>query len=173
MTNVDMTKIPRLAERQNAEKLYLASAEAGAAAAKAEAEYDEAIYEKFQPRFHALSVKHRTERNELRDRHFHEEQALRDERNNELGGGEFAALQAAYELAEKAYQDIPEIVVTTTNDDGDEVPLRCALSKVVILEDDETLKDEDTDEEVLRCLVLPPRPSDEVEDDETENEEAA
>lgn len=45
----------------------------------------------------------------------------------------------------------------------------CALSGLPILDDDETLEDTETGDEVLRVLVIPPRPS---EDADVEDEAA-
>ena len=65
----------------------------------------------------------------------------------------------AQQEAHKRLRAYPEVVCLMYGADGEGVPMRCAKSGVVILESDELLYDEDTDEYFLRsALGLPPRP---------------
>lgn len=68
---------------------------------------------------------------------------------------EIAALVAAKAAAEEAYND--DSILQPMDGNGPLNEERCALSGVVLLEDDETLYDESTEEYVLRSIVLPSR----------------
>ena len=57
-----------------------------------------------------------------------------------------------------------------TNDEGKVV--RCAISNVPILEDDEVIIDEETGEKILRCLLLPPRPAEPAYEEDEEQDAA-
>jgi hypothetical protein len=65
---------------------------------------------------------------------------------------------------EAAYYNDEAVPAVSADDDNE--PLRCALSGIVILDDDETLYDDMTEEYVLRRLILPPRPAEDEDEDE-------
>ncbi len=83
---------------------------------------------------------------------------------------EIASLKAAYDAAEKLWDDHPAESGVWTNYESK--PYRCAASGAIMLEDDEYLEDDDTNEYVLRALILPPRhpEEDEAEEDDDEDE---
>ena len=91
----------------------------------------------------------------------------RDKPEHQLIDRDFAALEDAEVAAMEAYRGQAEIVETW---DGEII--KCALSGVPILADDEVLEDTHTDEYVLRCLVLPPRKTEEEKQMLPETEEA-
>lgn len=83
------------------------------------------------------------------------------------------ALSAKHDETQKAYEeyDCPALLT-----DYNEDPVRCALSGLILFEDDEVIKDDHTNEHVLRCLVLPPREvavDDTADDDELGEQDAA
>lgn len=80
-----------------------------------------------------------------------------------------AKLDEACDAARGACQAYPAKV--DTNYQGGVI--RCALSDVPIIDTDELLEDTHTDEYVLRCLVLPPRSSDEGQEEFLSAMEAA
>jgi hypothetical protein len=66
----------------------------------------------------------------------------------------------AERVANDAYESNPLPAVLTQ---GEWVAMRCAVSGMVLLEDDEFLEDEETGECVLRSAIgLPPRPTGDV-----------
>lgn len=67
-----------------------------------------------------------------------------------------AALSAAHNAAQEAYNDDPFSVRSKWNDDDFcEEPLKCAASGKYVLEQDEIVEDPDTDEVFLRGQFVP------------------
>ena len=159
--------IPRLKEREEALALYEASRAAHAALDEASDHPNAEVEAKFAPRYVALENKQIAERRAMHNRHMAEDAALDAEKSVALGIGD---LQAKATAAQKAWEDYPLDIEITEDDDGNEVALRCAKSGVVILNDDETVEDEHTNEVFLRvALGLPARP----QEDDDKKEEAA
>lgn len=142
--------IPRMKEREEALRLYEANRDAQAALEAAENGENKEIEAQFEPRFEALHAKYNADR-----------EALRAEQAEALG---IADLQAKADAAEKAWIASPLNIETAEDDDYNEIVVRCAKTGVVILEDDETVRDEGTGEVFLRAaLGLPPRPVEQEE----------
>jgi hypothetical protein len=156
--------IPRMKEREETLRLYEADRAAAAALGAAEEGENAEIEARFQPRFDELLNRHSAERQALRKKHHEEVRAIESEKAAALG---IAELQALADAASEAWQNCPLNIQTTTEDDYNEIPLKCAKSGVVILDDDETVVDEGTGEVFLRAAVgLPPRPQEAEEGQE-------
>lgn len=166
MTTIDTSRIPRLAERHQAERLWLAVVEAEQRLSKLDKKHDVSLDAKYQPLFDAIRVRRAQEQHALNDKFEGELRALRRQRDEEESGPELAAAREASSLADKAYTDLGMDLLTTSGYGEDPKIVRCALSGVPLFEDDEIMEDPETGEAILRCLVLPPRPAEDEECEE-------
>ncbi len=146
-----MTWTPEDAEiRRNALRLFKESEAASAAAA------DSVM-------FGTLPEDAQAKINELEDKYALDQHKLRDELRMAIDAirrqyepADMAALKAKADAAAQAYEEAPGPAIMTTWDDE---PVICAASGLPIWEDEETIRDDETDEIFIRAaLGLGPRP---------------
>lgn len=156
-----MTWEPEDAEiRRNALRLYQDSA---AAQEAVDSMRSGPLPEAAQKQIDDLEWQYATDIHKLRDDHRAAVDAIRRQHQP----AEMAELKAKADAAAQAYEEAPgPALMTSWNDE----PIICAATGLPIWEDEETVRDDETDEIFIRAATgLPPRP---VVDDE-EIEEAA
>lgn len=190
--HVDMGKVTDLEKRNEAARLYEASRAADRAldaAVKDNYEAHRAVDDKYGPTLEALDQQRWAGSEAIADKYAPQLRELRQKRdaeitaaNEEINGRvdelrrkrdaeyPFAALEAAAKAAKTANNDF-DAPCLDTDENGDVVC--CALSGVPLFEDDEVVEDSETGEKILRVLVLPPRPSDEDDEDEGGDDQEA
>lgn len=155
---LDLSKVPNLEAREEVGALFQASVDATNAYEDAwSGEHDE-IDLKYRKLESEADAAYEAKIAPFRHEHHARCQEIERQKNAEIGLTDLAAKRDA---ATDAYNAHDLTVETNWQDEM----LVCALSGLPILEGDETLKDPETNDLVLRCLVLPPRP---VEEEETE-----
>lgn len=144
-----VARVGDIAKRQEAERLFLAAQDAETAAEDAESAGSDEIAQRYDGLFR-----------DARDAFEKRRQELVEERDKELialAPTNVSDLRAAADAAQKAWADYPGVgLLTSEDDDGCDVVVRCAVSGLLIFEDDPVLEDEETGEIVLKaCLGVP------------------
>jgi hypothetical protein len=143
---LDLSNVPDMEARKTAERLFRAMRAAEDAVAAAEEDTSAELDAKYA---------------ELRAAAYAEYTAkVRAIDEQEAAEGGLAGLKGALQAARDAYND--DAVPALETDYDDEEIIRCALSGIPLLTDDDVLTNDDG-ERVLRCLVLPPRAENKAE----------
>jgi hypothetical protein len=158
MQQLDLSKVPHLKERQEIGALY----DTLEAATKAMEAYEE------KPEVKAVNKKYDALIEVAEKAHQAAVQKLEDQCEAELNKLGLLPLQQTLSQAEQAVEDWAgkqdDIEVRNHLNN---LPQRCALSKLPLFYGDDTL-DDNGEDEVLRCFVLPPRTEAEETDDAVE-----
>ena len=184
---VDLSKVPNLEMRETEARLYEASEAADAAYENApgkpevEEKYEalkEAAEEELQKATDAAGEVLYAAQKAAREAFDATVKPLYEAHNKKVDEYDAAsakeqgldALKAAMQAAQQAYDDHDAGSPVETDEYGKVV--RCALSGVPLLEDDEVIVDEETGEKILRCLLLPPRPAEPAYEEDEEQDAA-